>query len=165
MFFKPRIYESLQQVLAEEKLERDAHKAVSTAEATEGILKPVASKILMKILWAARLARPDLLRVISGLATKVCKWTTKEDKALYRVICYIESSMEFQLTGWVGDPLADVSPHLYADADFAGSSSQKSTSGVWSVIRGKQTSFPISWTSKRQTSVSHSTPESEIMAI
>ncbi len=41
-----------------------------------GRLQSIASKVLMKILWAARLARFDLLRAVSHLATKVTKWTS-----------------------------------------------------------------------------------------
>jgi len=53
----------------------------------------------------------------------------------------------------------------FADADFAGDiETQRSTSGYYSVIRGPNTSFPISAGSKRQTCVSHSTPEAELVA-
>ena len=56
-------------------------------------------------------------------------------------------------------------PHLVADADFAGDiETQRSTSGYYFVIRGPHTSFPISAASKRQTCVSHSTLEAELVA-
>ena len=42
----------------------------------EGALASVACSLLMKILWAARLARPDLLRAVNHFATKVIKWTS-----------------------------------------------------------------------------------------
>jgi hypothetical protein len=56
-----------------------------------GALAPVASKILMKVLYAARMARPDLLRPTCYLATRVTKWTVQCDKMLYRMMCYIYS--------------------------------------------------------------------------
>ena len=40
-----------------------------------GILKPIASKVLMKILYAARMCRYDLLRATCALASMVTKWT------------------------------------------------------------------------------------------
>lgn len=40
-----------------------------------GILKPIASKVLMKILYAARMCRYDLLRATCALASLVTKWT------------------------------------------------------------------------------------------
>ena len=39
--------------------------------ADRGRLQPIASRVLMKILWAARLARFDLLRAVTHLATYV----------------------------------------------------------------------------------------------
>ena len=40
-----------------------------------GELSPVASRILMKVLYAARMARPDLLRATCYLATRITRWT------------------------------------------------------------------------------------------
>ena len=40
-----------------------------------GKLQPVASKIVMKILFAARMARFDLLRATQSLASRVTKWS------------------------------------------------------------------------------------------
>ena len=53
----------------------------------KGFLAPIAARVLMKILFAARMARCDLLRVVQGLAARVTKWSTDCDKALYRLIC------------------------------------------------------------------------------
>eukprot|EP00972_Heterocapsa_arctica_P034154 5027856-Heterocapsa_arctica.AAC.1 len=73
----------------------------------------------MKILYAARLARFDLLRAVCLLATCVTKWTSECDRKLHRLVYYIHSSKHLRMIGWVGDGLAAVQPHLYADADFA----------------------------------------------
>ena len=105
----------------------------------------------MKLLWAARLARPDLLRPVTYLATFVTKWTIKQDKMLHRLMCYVSSSLDGRLVAWVGDPLDLVTPHLFADADFAGcADTMRSTSGSSLVARGRNTSFPIAFGSKRQ---------------
>ena len=45
----------------------------------QGSLACVACLLLMKVIWAARLARRDLLRAAIHLATKVTKWTSKCD--------------------------------------------------------------------------------------
>ena len=56
-------------------------------------------------------------------------------------------------------------PSLFADADFAGDpETQRSTSGLHLALRGPATCFPLTGASKRQTCVSHSTPEAEIIA-
>ena len=130
-----------------------------------GRLQPIASRILMKILWAARLARFDLLRAVSHLATFVTKWTSECDRKLHRLIGYIHATKHLRMVGWVGDELGCIKPHLFADADFAGCvESQRSTNGVHAALRGPNTSFPTAGQSKRQGCVSHSTPEAELVA-
>ena len=53
---------------------------------------------------------------------------------------------------------------LFQDSDFAGDlEDSKSTSGVTLCIFGSHTFVPISWMCKKQTSVSHSSTESEII--
>ena len=44
----------------------------------------VALKVLMKILYAARYCRPDLLRATCALARTVTKWTTECDSQFHR---------------------------------------------------------------------------------
>ena len=56
---------------AESSSSRGSHPAEST-----GKLASIASRILMKVLWAARLARFDLLRAVCHLAQNVTKWTS-----------------------------------------------------------------------------------------
>ena len=130
-----------------------------------GYLQPIAAKVLMEILYAARLARFDLLRAVCHLATFVSRWTSECDRKLHRLVCYIHSSKHLRMLGWVGDKLETLQPHLFADADFAGClASQRSTSGYHFAIRGPNTCFPISGVSKRQTCVSHSTPEAEMVS-
>ncbi len=128
-------------------------------------LQPHATKVLMKLLYGARLARFDLLRAINHLAGYITKWTPDCDKRLHRIMCYVQTSLKYRMVGWVGDKPEQLEPHLFADADFAGCpDSQRSTSGLHLAIRGPATCFPIAGASKRQTCVSHSTPEAEIVA-
>ena len=69
------------------------------------------------------------------------------------------------MLAWVGDPGGDLDLGLFADADFAGDeSTMKSTSGVLLDLTGPHTFVPLSGVSKKQTCVSHSTPEAEIVA-
>ena len=131
----------------------------------QGRLQPIAAKVLMKILYAARLCRFDLLRAVCHLATFVTKWTSECDRKLHRLVCYIHSTKHLRMIGWVGDKLDVLQPHLFADADFAGcTATQRSTSGYHFAIRGPNTCFPIMGVSKRQSCVSHSTPEAEIVS-
>jgi len=73
------------------------------SDGERGELANCASSILMKMMWLARLARPDLLRVTTWLATKIQKWCSGCDVALYRAICYIDSTKSSLLTGHIND--------------------------------------------------------------
>ncbi|MFM7983728.1 MAG: hypothetical protein ACKPKO_30835, partial [Candidatus Fonsibacter sp.] len=84
---------------------------------------------------------------------------------MQRLMGYIQATLHLRMVGWVGDSSKQLYPDFFADADFAGDvDTQRSTCGYYSVIRGPNTSFPISAGSKRQSCVSHSTPEAEIVA-
>ena len=55
---------------------------------------------------------------------------------------------------------------LFQDSDFAGDlEDSKSTSGGTLCVFGGHTFVPISWMCKKQTSVSHSSTESEIISL
>ena len=126
--------------------------------------KSVAS-IFMNILYAARTARFDLLRAICHLACFITKWSVECDDKLHRLMSYISSSLKYRTVGWIGDLPDQLVPHFYADADFAGcTTTQRSTNGGFLVLRGPKSCFPIAGQSKRQSCVSHSTPEAEIVA-
>ena len=124
------------------------------------------SKVLMKVLYAARMARFDLLRAVGALATKITKWDELCDRRLYRLMCYIQSSLHLRLVSWVGDKKDDLGPHLWADADFAGDpETMRCTSGVFLGVLGPNSSAPLSALSKKQTAVSHSTLELKLLLL
>jgi histone deacetylase 1/2 len=78
----------------------------------------------------------------------------------------MHSTPDLKLTGYVNDPLDKVELHLYVDADFAGSREDtKSTSGGFLALVGENTFFPLSWSSRKQTSTSKSTAESELVSL
>ena len=60
-----------------------------TEAESKGKLAPIAGSVLMKLLFAARMARFDLLRAVQGLASRVTKWSVDCDKALHRFVCYV----------------------------------------------------------------------------
>ena len=130
-----------------------------------GVLQPIAARVLMKILYGARMARPDLLRAVCHAASCVTKWTVQNDHDLFRLVCYINSTLDYKLTSWVGARAEDLKLTCYADADFAGDMrTQRSTSGNVLMLTGPRTKCILSSTSRRQTCVSHSTPEAEIVS-
>jgi hypothetical protein len=105
--------------------------AVPDAENVPGELANHAASILMKVLYGARMGRWDLLKAVASLATHLTKWTPACDKALFRLMCYINCTASATLTGYIGDAPGDLSLRLYADADFTGDkTTHRSTSGA-----------------------------------
>ncbi|MFY9237268.1 MAG: reverse transcriptase domain-containing protein, partial [Roseovarius sp.] len=90
-----------------------------------GELASEACSVLMKDLWVARLARPDLTKAITALSSKVSKWTKNHDRMLHRLMCYMWGTREYELIGYVNDPLEELWLDLYVDADWAGDREDK----------------------------------------
>ena len=105
-----------------------------------GRLQPIASKVLMKILFAARMARYDLLRATQSLASRVTKWSEDCGVGLHRLVSYINSTLDLTMQSFIGDRFRDCQLWLFADADFAGEHDSKSTTGSYMVLVG------VSWT-------------------
>ena len=132
----------------------------------QGELSSSACKILMKALWLARLSRPDCSKAIGDLATHVQKWSKNDDRKVHRLICYLDSTQHYVLTGRIGDRAKDLVLRLFVDSDFAGSTDNaRSTSGGWLVLAGPSTWVPLMWVSKRQACTSRSTTEAEIISL
>jgi hypothetical protein len=130
-----------------------------------GVLQPIASRILMKIFYVARMCRYDLLRAVCGLASCTTKWTHQCDSDLRRLICYISTTKDYAMIGWCGDPDGALELRVYADADFAGCvCAMRSTTGVALAVVGPNARVVVQGVSKRQTAVSRSTPEAEVVA-
>ena len=145
--------------------QREGTPELARKEPVRGHLAPHAASVLMKLLYGARIARFDLLRQVNRLARNVHRWSDSDDRGLHHVMCYVHHTKHWRMVGWVGDPMVDVHLALYADADFAGCvESLRSTSGGQLNLQGSNTRFPLSGSSKRQSCVSHSTPEAEIVA-
>ena len=103
---------------------------------------------------------------ITKLATMITKWTTSCDSALLRLARYVHGTVDWVLVGYVGESPAYLLLRLFPDADFAGDRpSYNSTSGALLCLHGPATYMPIAARSKKQTSVSHSTPEAEIVSL
>ena len=149
--------------------------AVKTYESlTEMTVKPsslpflkesTALRILMKLLYAARTARYDLLRPVTKLAREVSRWSQRFDQQLHKLMSYVMHSAHLCLHGYIGDSQENLKLQVYCDADFAGTESQHSTTGVHTLITAHNSNFPLMAISKKQTSVSTSTTEAELTAL
>ena len=125
-----------------------------------------ALKIVLKCLYLARIGRPDILWSLNKLARSITKWTKACDKRLNRLISYIHHTCEYKQYCHVGNTAKQCRLGLFQDSDFAGDlEDSKSTSGGTLCIFGSHTFVPISWMCKKQTAVSHSSTESEIISL
>lgn len=131
-----------------------------------GQLAGHAAQLLMKLLWLSRLSRPDISFAITTLASNIAKWSRNHDIMLYRLLGYVKGTTTLGLLGTVSSSLEIPTLLLYADADLAGDPcTMKSHSGHYMVIVDSSgTKFPVMWSAKRQSCVSRSTTEAEIVS-
>ena len=114
----------------------------------------------------ARIGRPDILSSVNKLARAVTEWTKACDKRLRRLISFFHHTCEYRQYCHVGNTAKQCRLGLFQDSDFAGDlEDSKSTSGGLLCIWGSHTFVPISWMCKKQTSVSHSSTEAEIISL
>ena len=133
---------------------------------SRGMLADSASRILMKILWAARLCRSDFMKVIGDLTKRLTTWSVADDKRLHRLMGYVKHSKGHKLLGKVGDKSEDLKLCLYTDADHCSCIDHtKSTSGMMMAVEGPNTWFPLTWASRRQTATARSTTEAEMISL
>ena len=103
---------------------------------------------------------------VNKLARAVTKWTKAYDKRLAWLISYIDHTSEYQQCCYVGNTAEQCRLGLFQDSDFGGDlEDSKSTSGRFLCIFGSHTFVPISLMCKKQTSVSHSSTEAEIISL
>ena len=117
-------------------------------------------------MYLARVNRPDSYWSVNNLARHVTSWTVACDKRLHRLISYLRHKGDKVQTAWVGDPPEHCRLTLFSDASFADSlEDSKSTTGAYLVLVGPRTFVPITWICKKQGAVSHSSTESEVIAL
>ena len=144
----------------------DDHHFKEEETKSVGELSNTCSQIVLKCLYLARIGRPDILWSVKKLARSITKWTKACDKRLNRLISYIHHTSEYKQYCHVGNTAKQCRLGLFQDSDFAGDlEDSKSTSGGTLCVVGSHTFVPISWMCKKQTSVSHSSTESEIISL
>ena len=144
----------------------DAHHFKEEDLKSLGEVSKVCSQIVLKCLYLARIGIPDILWSVNKLARSITKWTKACDKRSCRLISYIHHTCEYKQYCCVVNTAKQCRLGLFQDSDFAGDlEDAKSTSGGALCVFGSHTFVPISWMCKKQTSVSHSSTESEIISL
>ena len=144
----------------------DDHHFKEEETKSVGELSNTCSQTVLKCLYLARIGRLDILWSVNKLARSITKWTKACDKRLKRLISYIHQTCEYKQYCYGGNAAKQCRLGLFQDSDFAGDlEDSKSTSGGTLCVFGSHTFVPISWMCKKQTSVSHSSTESEIISL
>ena len=125
----------------------------------------VCSQIVLKCLYLARIGRLDILWSVNKLVRAVRQWTRACDRRSARLTAFIHHNYHRQCCH-EGNTAQHCRLGEFQDSDFAGDlKDSRSTSGGILCIFGSLTFVPTSWTCKKQTSVSHSSTESEIISL
>ena len=126
------------------------HDALATTNwRKNGELSQVCSQIVLKCLSLARIGRPDILWSANKLARAVTKWTQACDKRLARLISYGHHTCEYRQYCHVGTLMTR---------------SQHQEEWI-PCIFGSHTFVPIGRMCQKQTSVSHSSTEAEVISL
>ena len=141
----------------------DDHHFIEEEMKSVGELSQVCSQIVLKCSYLARIGRPDILWSVNKLARSITKWTKACDKRPNRLISYIHHTCGYRQFCHVGNTAKQCRLGLFQDSDFDLEDS-KSTSWGTLCVFGSHTFIPISWMCKKQTAVSHSSTESEIIS-
>ena len=85
----------------------DDHTFTQAEMVDKGKLSEVSARIVLKCLYLASVARPDLLWTVNLLARQVTKWTKACDRRMERLISYIHHTKDHNHANYVGDPPED----------------------------------------------------------
>ncbi len=133
-----------------------------------GDLQPHAASLLMKLLYAARMSRPDLCTAISRLASRISRWDKDNGRRTHRLYDYVRTSTKTRLKGSLSTSDFDAFViHAWPDADQNGDAmSSKSTSGRFVEFHGKGSvnTFLACWSACKQTATCSSTCEAETVS-
>ena len=132
----------------------------------KGELHVNAARIVLEALYVARVNRPDIYWAVNTLAREVTKWTKACDRRVHRLVSYLHWTADYHQKCWVGDEPQNCVLALFVDASFAGYLGDSiSSTGAMMCLVGPNTFVPIQWLCKKQTAVSHSSTEAEVISL
>lgn len=142
-------------------------KLVSTPMATSPKLilageqhcDPTEYRTLVGSLQYLAFTRPDIAFAVNKLSQFMHSPTTDHWQAAKRVLRYLVGTPSYGISFTKANPLT---LHAYSDADWAGDPDNLRSTNAHVVFLGKH---PISWSSKKQKSVSRSSTEAEYRSV
>ena len=95
----------------------------------KGELTEQAARIVLSVMWPARLTRGDTMWTTNDLARNVTKWSAAYDKRLLRLMGYLKGTKDYAQYAYVGDLPHECRLMHFVDACLAGDiEDSKSTS-------------------------------------
>ena len=133
------------------------HRLVKASEDEEALDQPLYQSVVGSLMYLATCTRPDIAFAVGMLARFSSKPNRSHWTAAKRVLRYLKGTNNLGIL-YKGDS----GMHGYSDADWAGDADdRKSTSGYLFLIAGG----PVSWKSRKQSTVALSTAEAEYVAL
>ncbi|GAA0149146.1 transmembrane signal receptor [Lithospermum erythrorhizon] len=120
---------------------------------------PTLYRHLVGSLQYLTLNRPDLFFAVNRVFQHMHALTAKHFGLVKRILRYVKSTIEL---GLLITPSSDFTIQVFSDADWAGSSSDRRSTGGYVVYLGSNI---VSWQSKKQRTVARSSTESEYKAL
>lgn len=134
-----------------------------------GKMAKTCASHLMKVLYAARLTRADLIVATTLLARRVSKWYADEDRRLERLMAYIFHHAGLKQYHTLHPDDCKTAVLVYSpDAELGSdTSSTKSSYGMWLALESEdgKRSWPLGWFCKKAGHTSCSTADSEVYAL
>jgi hypothetical protein len=134
-------------------------KFIQAAEDEQCIDQQVYQSAIGSLLYLSVATRPDITFAVSNMARFSSKPTTQHRTGVKRIMRYLQGTINH---GILYTKLGSRECIGFSDADWAGDlDNRRSTSGYLFQISGG----PVSWRSKKQSSVALSTAEAEYVAL
>ncbi|GKD52139.1 hypothetical protein Tco_1281115, partial [Tanacetum coccineum] len=116
------------------------------------------SRVIGCLIYVMTCIRPEIAFVKGKLSRYTNNPGTQHWQAIHRVLKYFKKTMDYSLT-YTGYPLV---LEGYMDASWNSNTEDNSSTSGWVFLHGRDV---ISWASKKQTYITSSTMESELVAL
>lgn len=120
---------------------------------------PHLYRSIVGALQYATITRPDLSFAVNKVSQFMHAPTTNHWSAVKRILCYLRGSLHHGITIHSSSSL---SLHAYSDADWAGSLDDRRSTSRFCIYLGQNL---ISWSAKKQPTVSRSSTEAEYRSL
>ena len=158
---------------SEVQLDTTADGAAVTEEQDEGgATSHSKPKLAGTLLWGSCCTRPEIAKATGAVGSERCQ--ERANRRATAVFRWLRGTADYGLSYQrIKEKVVSIEIEEHVDADLGSTSSDRdarSTSGsvemlVYTTVSGKRTKHIIGWRSKRQTSISIATVESEAIAV